>query len=117
MVDRVLIVARTSEGNIPQIAKLFAESDSTDLPALLGVRNRSLFAYRDLYFHFVEFDGDHRAALARAAGREDFRELSRQLRPLVDPYDPATWRSPADALSHEFYTWTPQSGPEVRDQK
>jgi hypothetical protein len=113
MVDRALIVARTSEANIPQIAKLFAESDDSDLPTLLGVRHRSLFSYHDLYFHYVEFDGDHKAALAKAAGRDDFKELSVRLRPLVDPYDPS-WRSPADALSAEFYTWTPQSGPEIR---
>ena len=23
-----------------------------------------------------------------------------------DPYDPATWRSPADAMAHRFYHWT-----------
>lgn len=114
MADRTLIVARTNIANLPHIAELFAESDSTELPQVLGVRHRSLFSYRDLYFHFVEFGGDHREALASAAGRADFAELSRKLRPYVEPYDPAAWRSPADAVSTEFYTWSPETGPDPR---
>jgi hypothetical protein len=96
--------------NAPNIAGLFAESDSGELPKLLGVRRRHLFAYQDLYFHYVEFEGDHKAALRAAAGREDFAEVSRKLRPFVDPYDPAAWKSPADALAVEFYSWTPDAG-------
>jgi Polyketide synthesis cyclase len=110
MSDRALIVARTKPENTAEIARLFAESDSGELPVLLGVRRRHLFGYRDLYFHYVEFEGDHRSALRAAAGREDFAELSRRLHPFVDPYDPATWQSPADALAVQFYSWTPEGG-------
>ncbi|TKA11211.1 TcmI family type II polyketide cyclase [Actinacidiphila oryziradicis] len=110
MSDRALIVARMNPENAPNIAGLFADSDTGELPGLLGVRRRHLFAYRDLYFHYVEFEGDHRSALRAAAGREDFVDLSRKLRPYVDPYDPDAWTSPADALAAEFYCWTPDGG-------
>ncbi|BCJ56162.1 hypothetical protein Asp14428_76370 [Actinoplanes sp. NBRC 14428] len=113
MSDRSLIVARLNPGGSPEIAKLFAESDSGELPNLLGVRRRHLFAYRDLYFHYVEFEGERHEALRAAAGRQDFRELSVALDDHVTPYDPATWRSPADAMATEFYRWTPATGPEV----
>jgi hypothetical protein len=112
MTDRALIVARTTVASLPSIAEAFARSDESELPHLLGVRRRSLFSYRDLYFHFVEFEGDRRAAMSLAASRPDFTELSRQLRPFVEPYDPESWRSPADAMSVEFYSWTPDSGAE-----
>jgi hypothetical protein len=110
MNDRALIVARLRPDSTQRIAELFEESDSGELPGLLGVRRRHLFSYRDLYFHYVEFDGDHRAALKAAAGRQDFADLSTKLRPLVDPYDPAAWQSPADALAAEFYSWSPRDG-------
>jgi hypothetical protein len=113
MSDRSLIVARLNPGGSQEIAKLFAASDSGDLPQILGVRRRHLFAYQDLYFHYVEFDGARHAALRAAAGRPDFRELSVALDEYVTAYDPATWRSPADAMATEFYRWTPQGGPEV----
>lgn len=110
MSDRALIVARMQPENAQHIAQLFTESDSGDLPTLLGVRRRHLFAYRDLYFHYVEFEGDHHSALRDAGGRTDFQDLSRRLRPFVDPYDPDAWKSPADALAVEFYSWTPDGG-------
>jgi hypothetical protein len=111
MGDRSLIVARLNPGGAAEIARLFAESDATTLPLDLGVQRRSLFRYADLYLHFVEFAGDRDGALRRAAGRADFTELSARLARHVTAYDPATWRSPADAMATEFYTWTPPRAP------
>lgn len=106
MPDRSLIVARMDPARSAEVAGLFAESDRTDLPAVLGVRRRHLFRYGDgLYFHYVEFDGDRTAALRTAAGRGDFRSLSADLDAYIQPYDPATWHSPADAMATEFYRW------------
>jgi hypothetical protein len=107
MGDRSLIVARMNPGGAAEIARLFAASDATQLPLALGVRRRRLFSYADLYLHYVEFTGDRREALQRAAQRPDFKELSAQLAEHVAAYDPATWRSPADAMATEFYSWTP----------
>jgi len=111
MVDRSLIVARIDPAHTAEIARLFAESDATELPHVLGVRSRHLFNYRDLYFHYVEFEGDRHEALRAAAGRADFQRLSRDLSPYARAYDPATWRSPADAMATEFYSWAPAAAP------
>ena len=114
MGERFLIVGRLSTGDTSGIARLFQVSDATELPSVLGVRRRHLFSYADLYFHYVEFAGDRDDALRRAATRPDFRQLSAQLADHVRPYDPATWRSPADAIATEFYGWqAAPTGPEV----
>jgi hypothetical protein len=106
MGDRTLIVARMTPGSAEHIGSLFAESDATSLPVDLGVRRRHLFAYRGLYFHYIEFAGDRGDALSAAGGRDDFNQLSRDLAAHVLPYDPNTWRSPHDAMAQEFYRWT-----------
>ncbi len=110
MPDRILIVARLAPGGSGEVARLFAESDSGELPHALGVTRRDLFTYRDLYFHHVEFAGGAREALAAARDRDDFQRLSKELGAYVTPYDPATWRSPADAVARPFYHWTPEGG-------
>ncbi|SDR31346.1 TcmI family type II polyketide cyclase [Thermostaphylospora chromogena] len=110
MPDRILIVARLAPGSSGEVARLFADSDSGELPHALGVTRRDLFTYRDLYFHHVEFAGDADKALSAARERDDFRRLSEQLSAYVTPYDPATWRSPADAVAQRFYHWTPAGG-------
>jgi cyclase len=103
--DRILIVARLASGGSDEVARLFAESDAGELPRALGVTRRDLFLYRDLYFHHVEFDGPADVAMGKARERGDFRELSDRLGAFVTPYDPATWRSPADAMAQRFYHW------------
>ena len=113
MTNRSLIVARLEPGAAERVARLFAASDAAgDLPRSLGARRRHLFAYQGLYFHYVEFDGSSREAMTAARDRADFRLLSRQLDDYVKPYDPATWRSPADAMASEFYQWTAERGSE-----
>ena len=112
MKDRSLIVARMQPDHADAVAQLFATSDQTALPRVLGVARRNLFTSGgELYFHYVEFDGSARQTLTEAAERADFRRLSEQLSPFVRPYDPATWRSPQDALARQFYSWTPDGGP------
>lgn len=106
MTDQILIVARMEPGDAQTVASLFAASDDTELPRALGVTRRDLFHYRGLYFHRVEFAGDAAAAMAVAREREDFRGLSAELDPFIRPYDPRTWRSPADAMAGRFYSWT-----------
>jgi hypothetical protein len=109
--DRILIVARMAPEKAEEVAAVFAVSDRTSLPTDLGVTRRELFHYQDdLYFHLVEFEGDADHAMATARVREDFRQLCAALDPLISPYDPETWRSPADAAATSFYRWTPQDG-------
>ena len=106
MSDRILIVARMSDESAIRVRELFAESDRTTLPFDLGVVRRDLYKYQGLYFHHIEFAGEGRPAVADARGRQDFQELSRRLDDYIAPFDPATWRSPADAMADSFYSWS-----------
>ncbi|MCX4591798.1 TcmI family type II polyketide cyclase [Streptomyces sp. NBC_01549] len=101
-----LIVARMNSGSRTEVAKLFSEFDNTEMPHLMGTRRRQLFTYRGLYFHLQDFDADNggeRIELAKADPR--FIGISDDLKPFIEAYDPATWRSPADAMASRFYDW------------
>ena len=54
MIQRTVIVAKIQPGSDEQVAKIFAQSDSSDLPRLAGVRHRSLFVLDDVYVHLIE---------------------------------------------------------------
>lgn len=105
MIKRGLIVARIKPGCKEKVAELFAESDSGALPVMAGVRHRSLFALGDVYVHLVEIERDFDQAVADIRDHPLFRELSDKLEAYIEPYDPATWRSPKDAMADEFYSW------------
>jgi cyclase len=102
----VLIVARMKPASGAAVRQLFTEFDSTDMPARMGTRRRQLFAYRGLYFHLQDFDSDNGGELVEKA-KEDprFVQISEDLKPFIGAYDPATWRSPADAMATRFYSW------------
>jgi len=102
----VLIVARMDVDSSPAVAGLFADFDATDMPYRMGTRSRQLFSYQGLYFHLQTFDsedGADRIEEARADPR--FVRISDDLKPYIGPYDPETWRSPADAMATGFYQW------------
>jgi cyclase len=105
MRKRALIVARIRPGARERVAAIFAESDAGPLPQLAGVRHRSLYVLDDLYVHLVETEDDVERAIDQVRDHPLFREISARLEPYVQPYDPATWRSPADAMAVEFYRW------------
>ncbi|MET9592095.1 TcmI family type II polyketide cyclase [Streptomyces sp. NPDC006516] len=101
-----LIVARMAPTSAEKVAELFEAFDTTDMPGRMGTRRRQLFAYRGLYFHLQDFtqdDGAHRIEDAKADPR--FVGISEDLKPFIQAYDPATWRSPADAMADRFYEW------------
>jgi Polyketide synthesis cyclase. len=101
-----LIVARMRPESSTEVAKLFGAFDETDLPPRMGTRRRQLFHYQGLYFHLQDFDSDDGGErIARARSDERFVRVSEDLKPYIDPYDPKTWRSPADALATRFYSW------------
>jgi cyclase len=105
MIKRGVIVARIKPGCKNKVAELFAESDAGELPAIAGVRHRSLFVLGDVYVHLVEIKRDFDQAVADIRDHPLFRELSAKLEPYIEPYDPTTWRSPKDAIAEEFYNW------------
>ncbi|MFE9255391.1 TcmI family type II polyketide cyclase [Streptomyces sp. NPDC006879] len=101
-----LIVARMEPGSSVDVAKLFAEFDATEMPHLMGTRRRQLFSYRGLYFHLQDFDADNGGELIERAKTDPrFIGISNDLKPFIEAYDPATWRSPADAMAARFYSW------------
>jgi cyclase len=105
-----LIVARMDPGSDRDVARIFGEFDRTEMPDLMGTRRRQLFSYRGLYFHLQDFDADDGgAAIEEAKSHPKFVDISNDLRPFIEAYDPATWRSPADAMARRFYQWTASS--------
>jgi len=105
MVKRGVIVAKIKPGSEEQVAAIFAESDATELPVLVGVRHRSLFILEDIYVHLVETDDEFDASVEGVRNHELFKEISRKLEPFIQPYNPVTWKSPKDATAREFYSW------------
>ncbi|MFG2376872.1 TcmI family type II polyketide cyclase [Streptomyces sp. NPDC048504] len=101
-----LIVARMELDSAAEVARQFAAFDQTEMPHLMGTRRRQLFSYRGLYFHLQDFDsedGGERIEEAKTDPR--FIGISQDLKPFIQAYDPATWRSPADAMAQRFYNW------------
>jgi len=111
MVRRGLIIARIRPGARDRVAEIFAASDATQLPALAGVRHRSLFLLEDIYVHLVEVDENFERAVNGVREHELFREISARLEPYIEPYNPVTWRSPKDAMAEEFYSWDAEPTP------
>jgi cyclase len=101
---RTLIVARLDPGPAEDIAEIFAESDATELPHLIGVSRRTLFRFHDLYFHLVEADDDIQPDLYKARSHPLYQDINERLAKHVRPYDP-NWKEPKDAMAEPFYVW------------
>ncbi|NKY97182.1 TcmI family type II polyketide cyclase [Nocardiopsis alborubida] len=104
-----LIVARMSGEHEQDIAKLFGAFDQTEMPELMGTLRRQLFTFNGLYFHLQDFGSEGSASIDRARSHPLFQQISADMRPFVEAYDPATWRSPADAIATRFYRWERQA--------
>ncbi|MFJ9821232.1 TcmI family type II polyketide cyclase [Streptomyces sp. NPDC101151] len=101
-----LIVARMQPQWSTDVARLFGAFDRTDMPDRMGTRRRELFSYNGLYFHLQDFDGDHGDEnILQARTDQRFIKISDDLKAYIEAYDPATWRSPADAMATRFYHW------------
>lgn len=106
MKHSTLIVARMHPGAGAEVSRLFGAFDETEMPHLMGTRRRQLFEYRGLYFHLQDFDTDNGGELIEEAKTDPrFVGISQDLRPYIEAYDPATWRSPKDAMATRFYNW------------
>jgi cyclase len=106
---RSLIIARITPGAEDHIARVFSESDRTDLPRVAGVGRRELYSLGDCYVHLLDTERPGQLALEDARQQAEFDRVSRQLSEYVSPYLP-TWRSPKDAVATRFYDWTPDHG-------
>jgi cyclase len=101
-----LIVARLDPDSSVDVAQLFNAFDKTDMPHRMGTRRRQLFSFHGLYFHLQDFDAENGGELIEEAKTDPrFIQISEDLKPFIKAYDPATWRSPADAMAKRFYSW------------
>lgn len=101
-----LIVARMDSRSSEEVARIFGAFDGTEMPHRMGTRRRQLFTFQGLYFHLQDFDDElGRAHIEDAKTDPRFIGISEDLKPFIDPYDPRTWRSPADAMASRFYSW------------
>jgi cyclase len=104
MIKRGVIVAKIKPGSEQKVAEIFAESDKSDLPKLVGCRHRSLYILGDLYVHYVETDSDFTGAVSNVRDHPLFKEISKKLEPYISPYK-ADWKDHRDATAVEFYSW------------
>ncbi|WP_089099016.1 TcmI family type II polyketide cyclase [Streptomyces hyaluromycini] len=111
---RTLIVARMDLTDAQQVAEIFADSDRTELPRMVGVSRRTLFAFHNLYFHLVEADEDIAPNLYKARSHPLYGEINTRLGQFISPYDP-DWQEPKDAMAVPFYSWTPDQGPLITE--
>lgn len=105
---RTLIVARMDPLESDSVAEIFADSDSSDLPHLIGVTRRTLFRFHDLYFHLAEADGEISPNLYRARSHPLYQDINTRLSRHIRPYDP-NWAEPKDAMATPFYTWSKEA--------
>jgi cyclase len=103
-VHHTLIVARMEPAEADNVAQIFADSDATDLPRMIGVSQRTLFRFHDLYFHLVTAHQDISPDLYRARSHALYEDINKRLASHIRPYDP-NWREPKDAMAVPFYTW------------
>jgi cyclase len=101
---RTLIVARMEPGRSHEVAEVFAQSDRTELPHMVGVWSRALYSFHGLYFHLIESELDPAVALGDVSGHPLFVDVNTKLSRHISPYDPG-WREPRDAMAREFYRW------------
>jgi cyclase len=105
MVARTLIVARMDPADIGAVTDIWADSDATELPHLVGVSRRTVFSFHDLYFHLVEADDDITPNLYKARSHPLYEDINTRLAKYIRPYDP-NWQEPKDAMANPFYRWS-----------
>ncbi len=105
VVHRTLIVARMKTEDTERVAQVWAESDATDLPHMIGVDRRTLFRFHGLYFQLVEAEQDITEPLYRARSHPLFQDIHHKLARYMTPFDPG-WREPKDAMAESFYSWS-----------
>jgi hypothetical protein len=101
---QTLIVARMDPADADAVAGLFAESDATELPHLIGVTRRTLFRFHGLYFHLVQAEDDIKERLYAARSHPLYGDLNTRLNKHMTPFDP-NWKEPKDAMATPFYQW------------
>src|SRR3569833_2694549 len=105
--SRTLIVAKMDRDNADEVKRIFAESDNGELPHHLGVRERRLYRFHDLYFHSIESDDALAEPLGEVRENPLWIDVNQMLSGLISVYDQQTCLSLRDAMGEEFYLWRP----------
>lgn len=100
-----LIVARMAPEDTDSVSGIWADSDATELPRLIGVKHRRLFRFHGLYFQLIGSEDGIGERIEGMRGHPLFRDVNERLKPHIQAYDPLTWRGPKDAMAKEFYSW------------
>lgn len=103
--EYTIIVARMASDSAGQVRSIWADSDATELPALLGVQHRRVYQFHGLYFHLIAAEAGLGERLREVRAHALFSDVNEKLKPYITAYDPATWRGPQDAMAKEFYAW------------
>ncbi|WNV75812.1 TcmI family type II polyketide cyclase [Geodermatophilus sp. DSM 44513] len=102
---QTMIIAKMAPTDADAVASVFGRYDATSMPHEIGVRQRSLYRFHELYVHLIDFDRPADEAMKIAQALPEFRTHSEDLRPYIEAYDP-NWKSPRDAMASRFYHWT-----------
>jgi cyclase len=91
-------------GSTDEVARIWAESDATELPRLADVTHRSLWTLGDVYIQLLETENPGQETINRIKDHPEFVRISDRLSEYISPYL-STWRSPKDAQAQCFYTY------------
>ncbi|MFE5857369.1 TcmI family type II polyketide cyclase [Streptomyces sp. NPDC056500] len=98
-----VIVNTQRQEHIPEVSRLFAESDSTDFPHRMGTLRRQIYLWRGIYLHiqdFAEPDATNVISAVWTEGDPRFLQLVDDLTRVIPPYDPQ-----GNSLATRFYHW------------
>lgn len=98
-----VIVNIQRQEHIPEVSRLFAESDETDIPLKMGTRRRQIYLWRGIYLHIQDFaDTDSIKVISSVwtEGDPRFLQLVDDLTRVIPPYDPT-----GNSLATRFYHW------------
>jgi len=98
----VIVNTQRQEHNA-EVARLFAESDATDIPLTMGTLRRQIYLWRGIYLHiqdFAEPDAIKVISAVWTEGDPRFLQLVDDLTRLIPPYDPE-----GNSLATRFYHW------------
>jgi hypothetical protein len=98
-----VIVNTQLQEHIPEVSRLFAESDATDFPLKMGTLRRQIFLYRGIYLHMQDFaDADSRQVIGAAWKEPDpgFLRLVDDLTKIIPPYN-----AEGGQLATRLYHW------------
>jgi polyketide synthesis cyclase len=99
-----VIVNTQREADSPEVSRLFAESDATELPHNMGTLRRQIYLYRGVYLHVQDFtEADSKAVISATWEEADprFLQLVDDLVQIIPPYDPA-----GGSLAERVYHWS-----------